>query len=407
MVSCWSGFRKLWDVALESAREAGAAEPLALEEPAAEQIRLLLNGPQSPALFGADDTEQMLSRPNREELRKLRNLVTEWMNSDEAPRQAMVLQERGEVPGNPRILVRGDPRNVGDEVPRQFLRLVAGEERRPFEQGSGRLELAQSIIDPENPLTARVWVNRVWEYLVGRGLVDTPSDFGLRSDPPSHPELLDYLASRFVEEGWSTKRLIAQIVESSAYQQSSQHRDDAVRVDPENRLVWRMNRRRLDFEGLRDSLLAVSDSLDSRVFGVSVDINTTPFPRRRTVYSYIDRQNLPGVFRTFDFASPDAHTPRRYHTTVPQQALYLMNHPFTIEKAQQLLARPEVLEANDPGDRIVRIYELLYARHPSEEEISLGREFVEQAPVSEDEKLEPWVRYAQALLMSNEFTFVD
>jgi hypothetical protein len=399
--------QEFWDEALAVATAQERPAPAGLEEPAAEAIRQLLHGPRSPAQIAEDESEQLLSRPDREKLRGLRNRVTEWRNSDEGPRQAMVLRDREGAPGNPRILVRGDPRNVGDEVPRQFLRLVAGDQRRPFEQGSGRLELARAIVDPENPLTARVWVNRVWEYLVGRGLVDTPSDFGLRSDAPTHPELLDYLAARFMAEGWSTKWLITQIVLSSTYQQASDHRAEAAAVDPENRLVWRMNRRRLDFEALRDSLLAVADSLEPKVYGVSVDINSSPFPRRRTIYSHIDRQNLPGVFRTFDFASPDAHAPRRYLTTVPQQALYLMNHPFAIEKAQQLVARTDVAESPDARERIVRLYEVLYARQPSDEEIQVGLEFIEGAPIAEQEKLEPWVRYAQALLMSNEFTFLD
>lgn len=399
---------EFWKDALSATRDEGEeAAPTALEEPYAEEIRQLLHGPRSPVFIAEDDAEQMLSRPDRAELRNLRNRVTEWMNSDAGPRQAMVLQERPETPGNPRILVRGDPRNPGDEVPRQFLRLIAGTERQPFENGSGRLEMAQAIVHPDNPLTSRVWVNRIWEFLVGLGLVDTPSDFGVRSDPPSHPELLDYLATRLMEDGWSTKRLIKQIVLSSTYQQSSGHREEAAMADPENRLVWRMNRRRLDFEGLRDSLLSVSGSLESRIYGVSVDINQTPFPGRRTVYSHVDRQNLPGVFRTFDFASPDAHSPRRYHTTVPQQALYLMNHPFAVEKAQQLIAREDLQEQSEPHDRIRRLHELLFARLPSDEEIALGQAFIEQSPVADTEKLDPWVRYAQALLMSNEFTFID
>src|SRR5690606_5111013 len=208
-------------------------------------------------------------------------------------------------------------------------------------------------------LTARVWVNRVWEHLIGQGLVETSSDFGLRSDPPSHPELLDYLARQLMQDGWSTKRLVRQIVLSSVYQQRSDHREDAALVDPENRLVWRMNRRRVDLEGLRDSLLAVSATLDYKILGKSVDITQTPFPPRRTLYSHIDRQNLPGVFRTFDFASPDAHTPRRYLTTVPQQALYLMNHPFAVEQAQRLIAREELQRLSAAEERIVWLYQTL------------------------------------------------
>lgn len=375
---------------------------LPLEEPSAEYLQELEK--RETALAEFSKSEQ---KDDPKKRRELRQQIEAWKKSDQAPLQAMVLQDKEGPQGNPRIFVRGNPGNRGEEVPRQFLRLLDGEDRQPFQNGSGRLELAQKIVDPDNPLTPRVWVNRVWEHLIGHGLVQTASDFGLRSDPPSHPELLDYLAKRFVEEGWSTKRLIRQIVLSSVYQQSSEYREEAAAADPENRLVWRMNRRRLDFEGLRDSLLAAAANMDHTIHGASVDITTAPFPTRRTVYSYIDRQNLPGVFRTFDFASPDAHTPRRYQTTVPQQALYLMNHPFAIEQAQQLIARADRQAPPDVDGRITWLYQTLYARPPSDEEVAIGRQFVDQSPTSEADKLSPWARYAQVLLMSNEFLFID
>lgn len=396
-----------WNAAKASAAEQGQPTPAALEDAAAEQLRQLLYDPKSPAVVAADQVERFLRGEDRDELNKLRERVTQWAASDHAPRQAMVLTDKEGPQGEPRIFKRGNPGAPGDAVPRQFLRQLAGENRQPFQHGSGRLELARAIVDPNNPLTARVWVNRVWEHLIGQGLVETSSDFGLRSDPPSHPELLDYLARQLMQEGWSTKRLVRQIVLSAVYQQRSDYREDAAAVDPENRLVWRMNRRRLDFEGLRDSLLAVSATLDHKLLGKSVDITQTPFPPRRTVYSHIDRQNLPGVFRTFDFASPDAHTPRRYLTTVPQQALYLMNHPFAIEQAQRLVAREELQQLSDTDQRIVWLYQTLFARLPNADETETGRRFIEQASTSEADKLDPWARYAQVLLMSNEFTFVD
>jgi hypothetical protein len=396
-----------WETAVATATEQGEQQPTALDDASAEQVRLILYGPESPAFFAADQSERLLGRKDREELKKLRGKITEWANSDKAPKQAMALQDKDGKQGPPRIFKRGNPGMPGDPVPRQFLKQLAGEKRQPFENGSGRLEMARAIVDPANPLTARVWVNRVWEHLIGQGLVESSSDFGLRSDPPSHPDLLDYLATRFVKDGWSTKQLVRQIVLSATYQQTSAHRDDGAAADPENRLGWRMNRRRLDFESLRDNLLAVSASIDHTVHGASVDINATPFPPRRTVYSYIDRQNLPGIFRTFDFASPDAHTPRRYLTTVPQQSLYLMNHPFAVEQAQRLVARDDLQSRTDTAARINWLYQSLYARAPTSEEIDIGRAFIEQAPTTDNDKLDPWARYAQVLLMSNEFIFVD
>src|SRR5439155_26492041 len=169
------------------------------------------------------------------------------VTSPAAPPRGMVLND---VPSPPQahVLVRGNPANVGPAVPRQFLKVVAGASRKPFTEGSGRLELARAIADPANPLTARVLVNRVWMHLLGAPLVGTPSDFGLRSDPPTHPELLDYLAARFLADGWSIKKLHRRILLSSAYQQSSADNPLAAKVDPANQLLWRMNRRRLDFE---------------------------------------------------------------------------------------------------------------------------------------------------------------
>ena len=228
-----------------------------------------------------------------------------------------------------------------------------GPNRKPFTNGSGRLDLAKAIADPKNPLTARVFVNRVWMHHFGKGLVGTPSDFGVRCDPPTHPELLDYLADRFVKDGWSVKKLHRLILLSDTYRQRSDDRPECVKVDPENRLLWKFNRQRLDFEAMRDSMLAVAGRLDVTIGGPAVDLLAQPFVPRRTVYGFIDRQNLPGLFRTFDFASPDTHAPQRYTTTVPQQALFLMNSPFAVQQAKAIAARPEVAEhfATGAADR--------------------------------------------------------
>jgi hypothetical protein len=240
-------------------------------------------------------------------------------------------------PADAHILVRGSPGNQGAVVPRQFLSALTGESRVPFHQGSGRLELAQAITDPQNPLTARVFVNRVWGQLFGSYLVGTPSDFGLRSEPPALPETLDYLAGQFIASGWSRKALIREIVMSDAYRQASEDRPDARAVDPENTLYWKANRRRMDFETLRDSMIQVAGQLQLEPLGgPSVHIESAPYPMRRTVYAFIDRQNLPGVFRTFDMANPDTHSPQRLETVVPQQALFLMNNPFSMELAEHV-----------------------------------------------------------------------
>ena len=201
----------------------------------------------------------------------------------------------------PRVFLRGNPYNLGPTAPRQFLECLSGPTRKPFADGSGRLELARAIVDPKNPLTARVFVNRVWQHLFGRGIVTTAGDFGLRGDPPSHPELLDHLAATFVADGWSVKRLVQQIVLSATYRQRSDDRADAAKVDPENVLLWRMNRRRLGFEPMRDALLSAAGKLDRTVGGPSVQNFLAPTATRRTLYAHLDRLNVPGVYRTFDF----------------------------------------------------------------------------------------------------------
>lgn len=308
-------------------------------------------------------------------------------------------------PFNPQVFLRGNPANRGERVPRQFLAVLSPDGQKPFKHGSGRLELAQAIIDPNNPLTARVFVNRVWAHLFGKGLVEGPSDFGTRSDLPSHPQLLDYLALKFIEENWSVKRLIRRIVLSRTYQQQSQQREQPNQVDPENRLLWRMNRRRLDFEAMRDFLLSAAGQLDTTIGGKSIKLTKKPYPNRRTIYGFIDRQNLPGLFRTFDFAGPDTHSPKRYQTSVPQQALYLLNAPFVIEQAVSLMNRPEIVEASNPLEKLRRLYRAVYAHWPTEQELSILMAFL--ANPSNEQGLTSWQRLAQVLMIANEFQFID
>jgi hypothetical protein len=312
----------------------------------------------------------------------------------------MVLED-APTPYEPRVFLRGNPNNLGEPVPRQFLGVLAGGNRQPFQDGSGRLELARAIADRNNPLTARVMVNRIWLHHFGTGLVRTPSDFGLRSEPPTHPELLDHLATAFMESGWSVKKLHRLILLSAVYQQRSDDRPDGRRADPDNALLWKMNRRRLDFEATRDALLAVSGRLDRTVGGPPAKDLLGPSANRRTLYGFLDRLQVPGLYRTFDFPSPDATSPQRDATTVPQQALFLMNSPFVQECARKLLQRPEVAAEKDAAPRVERLYRLAYGRTPTAEEVGLAREFLR------DGQPTAWERYAQALLLANEFAFID
>ena len=247
-------------------------------------------------------------------------------------------------------------------------------------------------------------------YVHGAGLVTTPDDFGLRSDPPSHPELLDYLAWRFMQDGWSLKKLHRLLMLSSVYQQKSDDNLRHEKLDPDNRLLAKTNRRRLDFESMRDTLLLVAGNLDESFGGRSVELLKQPYSKRRTVYGSIDRNNLLPLFRIFDFANPDITTAQRDATTVPQQALFFLNSPFVMEQACKMISRPAFLRLDDETKRVRYLNQLVYQRDPSANEIQRGLRFVQAKSASADLKeqpLTPWERYGQVLLMSNELMFVD
>ena len=214
-----------------------------------------------------------------------------------------------------------------------------------------------------------------------------------------------------MDEGWSLKKLHRWLMLSSAYQQSSDDNPRSAGLDPGNQLLWKMNRRRLDFEATRDTLLAVVGKLDLSAGGHSVELTTEPFSNRRTVYGYIDRQNLPNLYRTFDFASPDTSSPQRFFTTVPQQALFLMNSPFVVQQAKHLVDRSDFKAAHTEEQRLHLLYQLAFQRDPTTEEIKLAHQFTElqaaAAAPSPAESLNAWQKYAQVLLLANEFVCVD
>lgn len=345
-----------------------------------ETLRLALHGPEAPPNAPFADyekfrltTDKQLEDPKRQRLVSL-FLAQAWRG---APPRAQSVQDRKDL-AQGFVFLRGKPDVHGEKVDRQFLLILAGDKRKPFANGSGRLELADAIIDPANPLTSRVMVNRVWAHHFGAGLVRTPSDFGTRGEAPTHPALLDYLSKGFINGGWSIKKLHRQMMLTRAYQQSSADNDAARVADPENRLLWKMNRRRLDFEELRDSLLAAGGKLDPAMGGLPVSAEAWPFTHRRTIYSFIDRALVPNDFRVFDFASPESHAPERQQTTVPQQALMLMNSPFVMEQAEALMQRAEIAAENDPRKRIAMLYQTLYGRRPSPAETAAGLQFIRE-----------------------------
>ncbi len=372
-----------------------------LPVPAYQELWEVFHGPDAPPDVDVNtisNLELLPDRASQAKFQELQKAVETWRESGPgAPARAMALVD-APTPAQPRVFVRGNPNTPGATVPRRFLALLAGPSRPSFTRGSGRLELARAIASEQNPLTARVLVNRVWMHHFGAPLVSTPGDFGVRSDPPTNAGLLDHLADTFIHvDAWSLKALHRRIMLSATYRQVSDDRPSSRAVDPENTLLWRMNRRRLEFESLRDALLAVSGRLDRTIGGPPVgDLSSA----RRTLYGKIDRLNLAGLYRTFDFPDPNATSPKRDETTVPPQALFLMNHPFTHAAAAGLLARPDVVACSESSHKVRRLYRILFGRAPIPEEERLAAEFV-SAPDG------GWERYAQALLLSNEFVFID
>ena len=301
------------------------------------------------------------------------------------------------------VFLRGNVATPGPITPRRFLKVLSRDHRpRPFGRGSGRLELARSITTTAAPLAARVFVNRAWGWHFGRPLVTTASDFGAQGSIPSHPELLDDLAATFIKHGWSLKWLHREILLSATYGQSSRLRPDTAAADPVNRWLWRFTPRRVDFETWRDSILAVTGSLDTSLLGPSHDI-ADPKNLRRTMYASVSRREVSPLMRLYDFPDVAQHVPGREITTTPLQQLFVFNSPFFISQAT-VLARSVDAAANDSVN-IETLYRRVFARKPSPRETAVATQFL-----SARRKTHPqttWADYCQALLATSELIFVD
>jgi len=399
--------RRAFEARESAAKQVGieVKRPESLAALSAEESKALddLVGREGLFAIPRDRIEELTSRETRHVFKTLKAELKELKKN--APPKYPVLHSLADRsnPSNMKLLLRGNPDTPGEEVPRHFLSILSQGTASPFQQGSGRLELARAIASPENPLTARVMVNRVWEHHFGRGLVGTPSNFGQMGERPTHPELLDYLAHRFVTLGWSLKALHREIMASATYQLSGA--DDARNheVDPENRLLWRMNRRRLDVEAWRDAILAVSGTLDLEIGGPSLPL-TSPDHRRRTLYSVISRHSLDGLLRLFDFPDPNITSDRRSVTTVPLQQLFVLNSSFMERQAKALADRLLADSGLNTELRVERAFQILFGRGPSENEITLAVRFLEGRGGDARAK---WNSYAQVLLGTNEFAFVD
>ena len=351
--------------------------------------------------------ERMLTGEPKAKLTALRTELDRLKKN--APPKYPVIHTLGDSsrPADVPVLIRGNVDTPGAKAPRRFLTILGGDQS-PFQHGSGRLELARAIASPDNPLTARVMVNRIWQHHFGRGLVASSSNFGALGDSPSHPELLDWLAHRFVASGWSLKALHREILLSTVYQQSSRPSAEGTKKDPGNILLWRMNRRRLDVEAWRDAMLAVAGRLDATLGGPSVSLEV-PNNYRRTVYAAISRHDLAWMLRLFDFPDPNITSGGRVETTVPLQELFVLNSEFMAASARDVTRRLMADSRTSPDDdaRIRQAYRLLYGRAASEREQKLGLQYLKTPKPSDTTSPSRWEKYTHALLATNEFMFID
>ena len=378
-------------------------------EPAKAEFLKALTGSRGLCEVPKDKVEGLLDDATRPKLETLKSEL-ETARKAAPPKYPFAHSLTEGKAANMKIHVRGNPTRTGAEVPRRFLSILSSGKPTLFTEGSGRLELARAIASPDNPLTARVMVNRIWQQHFGRGLVTTASNFGRLGERPSHPQLLDYLASRLIQHGWSLKAMHREILLSATYRQCADFDARSFEIDPENRLLWRANRRRLDVESFRDALLAVSGNLDRKIGGPSVNLAAAD-ASRRTMYGAVSRHNLDGLLRLFDFPDPNISSARRTVTTVPLQQLFVLNSEFMVRQARSLAKRLTDRTELDDAGRIRSAYTLLFGRPATEAEIGLALEFLAASPATTTAgtktELSPWEQYAQILLGSNEFTFID
>ncbi|QDV21793.1 PSD1 and planctomycete cytochrome C domain-containing protein [Aureliella helgolandensis] len=320
------------------------------------------------------------------------------VRAGKTPQEGTQLEYRAEPYDLPSF-IRGNPNRPGPVIPRRFLTVLT-REPQAFQIGSGRLELAQAITSDAASLTARVLVNRVWLAHFGRGIVDTPSNFGRQGGRPTHPQLLDDLAARFIAQGWSIKWLHRELLLSAAWQQSTQ----GSQADPDNTWLSRMNRRRLTFEEWRDAMLQVSGELTLSRGGPAVALEE-PDNHRRTLYATVNRRDISPTLMIHDFPDPNQHSPQRSPTTTALQGLFALNSPLLAQQAQALVHRLDREGLSETEPRVERIYTLLFARSATPNELALGLDYFEAHEAQGSQG--SWETYCHAMLLSNEFIYID
>jgi len=433
-----------WNAQLQRSKN----QPGRLNDPEQEALRQVLYGARGA--FGLDRIQRFYSAQANATLERLKTEAAELEKNAPAPAAMVLAVEEAKEIGDVKVHIRGNHLALGETAPRQFLRIVAGEKQTPVPADrSGRLELANWLTDPKHPLTARVMVNRIWQGHFGEGIVRSPDNFGKLGERPTHPELLDWLAlhfagvssSKFQVSGsgnlkpetsnlkpWSMKSMHRMILLSNTYQMSTAYDARAALADPENRLLWRANRRRVEVEAIRDSMLSVSGELD-RAMGGNL-LKTPNFgyvtndqsgngaqydSLRRSLYLPVIRNAVYDVFQVFDFVEPSLLSGKRANTTVAPQALFLMNGQFVVERARAFARQLLDEKAADDGARITSAYLRAFGRSPQADETAAALAYVKAydeklAPKESDaekRRLRAWQSFCQILFASNEFVYVN
>ena len=400
-------------------------KPTPLPADQAQVLNVLWKDAKAPFFVAENDLAGLLAEAQKQQLAELQAQLNTLTETPPPSGPLMPSVRGGAQPMQ--VFIRGNPEKLGEQAPPGFLRVLSKPDEQSGEKPFTRLDLAKAIVHPENPLTARVLVNRVWHYHFGRGIVPTLSNFGKLGSPPTHPELLDTLAVQFMEAGWSLKWLHREIMLSTTYQLSSAQDTDNIATNPGNEYLWRMTPRRLDIEAWRDAMLSVAGKLDPQLGGPSINQSDpgvkevagfnfftrlngfeadNPDGRRRTLYTVISRYAPNATLTLFDFPEPNVTSDQRNVTTVPQQQLFVLNSPFILEMSREFSRRLEKAAGNDQ-DRLRLGWQLAYGRVPTAEEIAVATEFLEtpMEPTNAD-RLNRWEQLSHALLASNEFMFL-
>jgi len=421
IVATLSPTGRLEDLAANQLLPGGRSLSLQASHTAQSEVRKFAWLPDSGSRAG---TSQKITLEQITQLQAMREQIERRI-----PESIFGMIGSDEEPHDVQVHIRGNHKNLGEVAPRRFLQVIAGDKQPPVIEGSGRLQLAEWMVHRENPLTPRVMVNRIWKHHFGQGIVRSVDNFGKTGEPPTHPELLDFLAQKFIDSGWSIKAMHRIMVLSSTYAMSSQADLKAEELDPENKWLHRMPMQRLEGESIRDAILAVSGRLDPKVLGPAIPPHISAYQDgrgkpesgpldgngRRSIYIQVRRNFLTPIFLAFDYPLPISAIGRRSVSTVPSQALMLMNNEFVVQQAEAWAHRSLEVET-DPERGVRNMFLTAFGRPAQDQEVQETLEFL-QAQAQRHAKLQPalsevqlkervWADVAHVLFNSAEFVYI-